>query len=126
MTKLTPEAVIELMKKCLLGVSSEADCITVDGLVNNYRFNKAEIERHSEEIRDLLHQLPDPFQAAKGGGWSFLNACNDKDGNLWTGEHRTMEALFCLGIAAGRAKWILRDMADVMPGGVPYVAVVEP
>jgi len=124
MTKLNPKTVESLMKRCaLVGM---ADAVTVKGLVNNYHFDKAKIQHHSTEIGELLGELPEAFQAKKGGGWSFLNACADKDGELWTGEHRTMEQLFCLGIAAGRAKWLMREMADIMPGGVPYVVVLEP
>lgn len=126
MTKLTPQAVQALMKSCLLDKSTDADAVAVEGLVNNYSFDKAAIAQHSEKIGELLDQLPLPFQAKKGGGWSFLNACHDRHNDLWTGEHRIMEQLFCLGIAAGRAKWLMREMADILPGGMPYVVVQEP
>jgi hypothetical protein len=123
MTKLTSEAVDTLMKACLVdNFPTMVSSMVVNGLVNNYCFDKTAIIKHSEEIRDLLSQLPDNFQANKGGGWSFLNACESRDGVHW-GEHRNMESLFCLGIAAGEAKWLMREMADIMPGGVPYVVV---
>src|SRR6266478_1898966 len=126
MIKLTSETVHKLMLVCLANDDSQ-ETITIDGLVNSYLLDKAKIASRSEQIRDLLDQLQDPFQASKGGGWSFLNACNDRDGHLWTGEHRIMEALICLGIAANRAKWLMKEMAHIMPGGVPYVVVgIEP
>ena len=58
-----------------------------------------------------------------GGGWSFLQACVDKNGNHW-GEHSNMEELFCLGIAIGKVESLLpRDMWKVLPGGVPYYVI---
>ena len=92
-----------------------------------FAFHSVRIAEHSNRIAALLAELPNEFQPGPrgGGGWTFLNACNDRHGNLWTGDHATMEALFCLGIAAGRARWLMeRDMWDVLPGGMPYVAVL--
>jgi hypothetical protein len=72
----------------------------------------------------MLSDLPDEFQASGGGGWSFLNACMTKTGEQWTGMHPTMDKLFMLGIAAGKARWLMpRDMWSVLPGGMPYVSV---
>lgn len=123
--KLEPASVELLMHSCL--ARDQSDTVHVDGLVNNFSFSKSAIKMHAGEIKELLDQLPDAFQARKGGGWSFLNACNDRTASQWTGTHRTMEQLICLGIAAGQAKWLMREMADIMPGGVPYVVVgLEP
>lgn len=83
-----------------------------------------DVSGREQRIGELLAELPDEFQASKGGGWSFLNACMTKDGVQWTGMHSTMDKLFMLGIAAGRARWLLpRDMWGVLPGGMPYVSV---
>ncbi|MGV6875870.1 hypothetical protein ACUSIJ_24695 [Pseudochelatococcus sp. B33] len=76
------------------------------------------------DIEAMLAQLPDEFQAAGGGGWSFLNACMDRGGGQWTGMHPTMDKLFMLGIAAGKARFLLpRDLWSALPGGMPYVVV---
>lgn len=123
MEKLTSQAVRDLMEKCLSDKGETQGITCVDGLVSNYNFKAVAIEANKDQIKELLDQLPDQFQAKKGGGWSFLNACNDYCGEQWTGFQRDMEALFCLGIAAGQAKWLMREMADIMPGGVPYVVV---
>lgn len=72
----------------------------------------------------MLDKLPEQFHEATGGGWSFLNACNDRHGNQWTGLHQRMEQLFQLGIALGRVSYCLpREFWSAMPGGVPYIVV---
>lgn len=123
--KLTPQAVDTLLATCRAKEGDPGDPVKVEGIVRSLAFNNARIADHAAEIGELLAELPDEFLLTKGGGWTFLNACNDRHGHLWTGEHRTMESLFCLGIAAGKAKWLMpRDMWDVLPGGMPYVAVM--
>ena len=68
--------------------------------------------------------LPHQFRKSAGGGWSFLNACNQEDGEQWTGLHQRMDQLFAMAIGLGLAKWCLpRAMWDVFPGGMPYVVV---
>lgn len=121
-TQLTPDAVDDLLEKCL---ASNGDLL-IDGIVRKFAFDPVKITEHAEAIGALLNQLPDTFQASKGGGWSFLQACDDRHGRQWTGLHAKMEELFCLGIAAGKAKWLLpRDLWEVLPGGMPYVAVLN-
>jgi len=54
-------------------------------------------------------------------GWSFLQMCEDKHGQQWTGEHRAMEELVVLGQAAGFVALLApREMWPVLPGGMPY------
>jgi hypothetical protein len=58
-----------------------------------------------------------------GGGWSFLQACVNRDGEMWTDSHRIMENLFLLGIAIEKANSLLpRELWSRLPGGVPYLA----
>ena len=124
-TTLTVDAVNKIMLICLFAEYEDmADAIKVEGIVNNYAFHPQRIHEHAAEISRLLSELPTEFQATGGGGWSFLNACNDKHGNQWTGLHQQMERLFALGIAAGKARWLFpRDMWAMLPGSVPYVSV---
>ena len=69
----------------------------------------------------------EPGAESEGQGSSFLNACYDRDGDLWTGDHATMEQLFVLGIAAGMVNCLMpRDMWPVLPGGMPYYSVTIP
>lgn len=122
---LTSEAVDDLMKKCVFGDDEPMDnMIRVEGIIHDYGFHPDRIETNQEAIGALLAELPDEFHSHGGGGWTFLNACNDRHGNQWTGLHLQMERLFCLGIAAGKAKWFLpRDMWKSFPGGMPFVQV---
>jgi len=105
-------------------VESDKFVVLIKGIVSTFAFVKEKITKHEEDIRSMLSELPENFRQDKGGGWTFLNACNRADGVQWTGLHRDMEALFCLGIAAGLAEWTMpREMWEVMPGGMPYVAI---
>lgn len=114
--KLTAQNVDDLFAQCarddgekIHGVAGEAS-LSVIG--------------YEADIAALLDQLPSEFQKSGGGGWSFLNACMDRNGGQWTGMHQTMDKLFMLGIAAGMVCWLMpRDMWEVLPGGMPYVVV---
>lgn len=123
---LTSAAVKVLMNDCLFGDEEPAMLprIEVEGILHNYGFRPERIESHYDEIVELLYELPDMYQETVGGGWSFLNMCQDKDGTLWTGLHWVMEQLVALGEAAGRMKLVLpRDVWSVLPGGMPYYVV---
>lgn len=116
----TVQKVMALMTDCLHG--SQDGALVVDGIVRKFGFSSEKVAARSDEIREILDDMPEQFHAAHGGGWSFLNLCIDKNGRQWTGEHRAMEALVALGIAAGMASYVLpREMWHVMPGGMPYV-----
>lgn len=123
-TKLTSEAVDAMMHECLFKEGEPvSDAIVVSGIVAKFNFHPGRIGEKTPAIAELLAELPERFHLGTGGGWTFLNACMDRHGNQW-GEDRDMEALFCLGIAAGKAQWLMsRDMWDVLPGGMPYVVV---
>jgi len=115
---ISSQRVEELFKECL----SENGRV-IQGVIADFSMD---VTGHEDEIGEMLEHLPDNFMASKGGGWSFLNACMDREDNQWTGLHYVMEQLFVLGIAAERAKWVLpRDMWEVLPGGMPYVVILE-
>lgn len=97
--------------------------VLVEGVQGKFGFHPQRLESHREEVQAWLAALPHEFRAKEGGGWSFLNACMDEDGDQW-GEHRNMEQLFCLGMGLGLAKCLMpRDMWSVLPGGMPYYSV---
>jgi hypothetical protein len=79
---------------------------------------------HEEEIGQMLQELPEKFHEKTGDGWSFLNAFEDKDGNIWTGFHFVVEQLLVMGIATGRVSWLFPDtMWPYLPGHAPYFVV---
>ena len=124
MTKLNAKRVHELIVDSLGGEASRPEkTIIAEGIIRTFGFNVDKLATHKQEIIDLLNELPDSFKEGSGGGWSFLQACVDKNGNHW-GEHSNMEELFCLGIAIGKVESLLpRDMWKVLPGGVPYYVI---
>jgi hypothetical protein len=98
--------------------------LVVEGITRKFMFHPGRVAENREQIGALLAELPIEFQGRGGGGWSFLNACNDKDGIQWTDLHSDMEELFCLGIAADKARWMIpKKFWSTLPGGMPYVVV---
>lgn len=98
--------------------------IVVDGITMKTGFDPEKIAKKKGKILEMLGELPESFMHNKGGGYSFLAACNDKDGRQWTGEHRMMELLFMLGLGINRVALCLpRKMWSALPGGVPYYVV---
>ncbi len=67
--------------------------------------------------------MPEEFHENNpSGGWTFLNLCNDKNGNQW-GEHRNMEELVCLSIALNMGKYLMpKVLWGSLPGGMPYIS----
>lgn len=131
--KLTAENVANLVRSSLFkepeGVIPDqfrAECIArgkiVKGIVHNFCFDPERLAANKADIMDLLNQLPNAFHQSHGGGWSFLNACYDKDGWQW-GEHANMEELFCLGMAVDAVRELMPDMRECFPGGMPYYVV---
>lgn len=131
-TKLTAKKVEDLYVACLYGDNEVTqgtipeDVIIVTGILNKTGFDPVRIKEHTDEIRELLLELPNEFMSSGGGGGSFLNACNDKYGNQWSGLHQIMELLFMLGIAISMVyEMFPRDVWHNLPGGVPYYIVKD-
>lgn len=119
--KLSSENVQKIFDECF----SETGDKKVVGIVHEFVFDSNKLDENSDKISDMLHQLPGVFMKDSGGGWSFLMACNDKNGEQWTGLHLNMEHLFAMGEAIGKVESLLpRDMWKALPGGVPYYVIV--
>jgi hypothetical protein len=126
-----------ILKDCLytddeVGV----DCVNApstaamgEGILHTYALHPGRLEQHRTEVKQMLDNLPLPFHTPQskkggGGGWSFLNACQDANDVQWTGLHRMMEMLFALGGALGYVRFPMpRDVWPALPGGMPYVTV---
>jgi hypothetical protein len=122
--ELSTERVEELFKRCLAATADQG--VVVQGIVNTAAFSPQALKDCREQIAALLAELPEQFRESDGGGWSFLNACDDKHGRQWTSFHRAMEQLFMLGLASGQVKELLpRDMWAALPGGMPYYVVLN-
>lgn len=99
------------------------DAVVAKGIINTFAFHPGRLELHKEQVRAWLMALPHQFRSSAGGGWSFLAACEDEDGEQW-GQHHDMQSLFCLGLGLNLVVCLLpREMWDVLPGGMPYYMV---
>jgi len=122
---LNPERVNAIFTDCLFGDGEDTSkYVKAEGITSNVGFHPGRLEGHKAEIEAMLDELPDEFKKSGGGGWSFLNACNDKHGNQWTDLHLRMEQLFQLGIGIGKVQCQMsREMWSILPGGMPYYVV---
>lgn len=123
--QLTSQNVSDVFMDCLFKDGEDTtEHVAVRGLVRSFGFHPGRLEANKGKIITLLHELPDTFQRDGGGGGSFLQACYDKEGEQW-GEHMNMEQLFSLGVAVGAVNEPFpREMAAMLPGGMPYYSVV--
>lgn len=128
--KLVPLIEVEEVKNvffdCLFKVHEDnSNAILCNGITFNVGFNPIKIADNKEKIISMIENLPENFKKEIGGGWSFLQACIDKNDVLWTGDHRRMEELMLLGIAIGKIDFLLpRELWGALPGGVPYFVIL--
>ena len=129
--KIDAEKIHAVVVDCLYqpeevsGKNVPEGAVLADGIMHSFAFHPERLESHREEVRAWLMALPHQFRKSEGGGWSFLNACVDEDGEQW-GEHLNMDELFSLGQALGLVKCCLpRAMWSALPGGMPYYVVED-
>lgn len=128
--ELTSANVEAVLVDCLFkdGIPQDemmAKAVLVEGIMNKWGFDPEKLEKHRQDIWDMLNQLPDEFFQTKGGGMSFLNACVNKAGEQW-GEHPSMDKLFSLGQGIKAVQCALpRDFWSALPGGMPYYTVLD-
>jgi len=130
--ELTANNVREIVEFCLYKKEENVEkgkipkeAIAVEGVVNSFGFHPKRIDEKVEDIVSMLHELPVKFMQDEGGGWSFLNAFETKNGVHW-GEHINIDELICLGIAIRKVKFSLpREMWKALPGGMPYFVVLN-
>ena len=121
--ELTENNVETIFEQCSVRGMSD---VNVDGILHSFVFSKEILEEKSEDIFSMLKFLPEEFLRSSDGGWSFLNACDDKNGNQWTGLHLTMEKLFALGMAIDRVKILLpKEFWPALLGGMPYLVIED-
>jgi len=99
----------------------------VEGGIAPVHLDVDKLETYRDEVAEMLGNLPVGFMPESeggGGGWSFLQACMDRDGEQWTGLHVVMNQLFTMGCALKLVTLLLpREMWDILPGGMPYYTV---
>lgn len=120
---LDPQKVEEIFFDCFFREGEDTtNHVAAEGLMSTIGFNPERLESHRAEIEALLAELPDSFRTDSGE--SFLNACEDRHGNQWTGLHQRMEQLFQLGVGIGKVEYPYpREAWGALPGGLPYVLI---
>lgn len=121
---IDPNKVEAAYKNSLIDGEAMEYATVVEGVLFKHAFFQPRLNQHREQVVLWLAELPSEFHADGGGGWSFLNACNTKDGEQWTGLHLRMDQLFAMGQALGLVKLQLpREMWAILPGGMPYYGI---
>jgi len=123
--ELTNENVTNVFDSCLYDASENTDNhFRVDGITKSIDFTPEKLKENEQNIVKMLQRLPDQFQKDGGGGWSFLNTCEDNMGNQWSGDHAQMEKLVLLGIGVGKVKFSMpKEWWSAFPGGMPYLVI---
>lgn len=125
--ELSSKNVENVFMDCLFKDGEDmSDPVIVEGISSKFGFHRERLNTHTNDISSMLSQLPKDFQENKGGGMSFLNACDNSKGEQWTGVHRTMEQLFSIGQGCSKVKCLMpREMWSALPGGMPYYVVLS-
>jgi len=125
--ELTSENVEKVFMNCLFKDGEDtANYIKAEGIISIVGFHTSRLENHREDVKEMLDCLPNNFKAKGGGGWSFLNACDNQNGIQWTDLHQRMEQLFQLGIGLKLVKYLMpKEMWSALPGGMPYLVILE-
>ena len=122
---LNSERVEAIFMDCLFKEGEDTtNHVKAEGITHNVGFHPERLEGYKTEIATMLAELPDSFKKTGGGGMSFLQACEDKHGNQWTGSHQRMEQLFQLGAGIDKVECLMpRAMWSTLPGGMPYYCI---
>jgi hypothetical protein len=126
--ELTSENVEKVLLKCLFKDGEDtSNAKIVHGVMMNVGFHPERLEENKADIIDMLSQCHPNFMSnSESKGWSFLMFCQDKNENQWTGLHSMCDNLICLGMAIDKVKFMLpRELWVALPGGVPYLQIIN-
>lgn len=115
------QLVQEAFRDCLFKDGEDtSNHIKVEGIVQNFGFHPQRLEDKRELITAILAELPAVFKE----GYTFLNICETKNGELWSGSHERCEQLVVLAIGLGLMDYCFpREMWLILPGSMPYVII---
>jgi len=122
---LTAINVHTVFKICLFKEDENKDnAIIGEGVKFKVLFHPERLKFNTPIIQLMLDDLSPNFKRSIGQGWSFLNMCDDKNGNQWTDLNKTMDELVCLGNAIGVLHFVLpREMWCIFPANMPYIVI---
>ena len=123
---INPNRIHEIFLDCLFKEGEDhSQYISASGLTISVDFHPERIEKYSDEIHNILLNLPKEFQEDEGGGYTFLNMVLDKENNHCM-EQSTAQELLLLSMGSGWADNLLpREVWSALPGGVPYIIVYK-
>lgn len=81
-TTIDPNVVEQVFLDCLFRSEEIVDgktpegAVIAEGIMAKVGFHQGRLQSHATEIREWLSLLPTEFHKNGGGGWTFLNACN--------------------------------------------------
>lgn len=124
--KLSKENVKHVLTTCLQIQSApesgteSTETVVVQGIANNFVFNKHMLLQEEKHIEELLSDLPEDFKQ----GSSFMQMYTNREGEQWTGVIQPLEELLALGVAVGKIHYLVpREQWWSLSGGMPYIAV---
>lgn len=123
--ELTAKNVTDIFMNCLFNDGEDTEGYVLgEGVMHNVGFHPDRLKSSEESIVLMLGELSDTFKKEGGGGTSFLQMCEDKNGHQWADLHQTMDQLVCLGYAVGKLKFLMpRESWVLLPGGMPYIVI---
>lgn len=123
--KLNSENLERVILDCLFKEGEDTtNHVLGEGVMVRIGYHPERLKANDDNIKSMLSCLPDSFMKSKGGGMSFLNALETKDGEQWTDLHETIDKLLSIGRASGQITMLMpREMWSALPGGMPYFAV---
>lgn len=96
------------------------EAVIVKGITKHLGFQPTRLEQKRAQVKTWIEALHPNFTV--GGGWTFLNMCNDKNDVQWTDFHQIMEELTLMAMGLGMAEFGMpREFWSSLPGGVPYI-----
>lgn len=108
---LTANGVREVLLDCFLKQDEihdnkprdGVDVVYARGIKLSVGLHRGRLESHREHVKEFLRWLNDSYIV----GDCFLNMCNDRNGDLWTGSHRSMDELIVLSLGLGLIEFII-------------------
>lgn len=125
--ELSSENIEKVIRVCLYRNGEEIlNPVLSHGVIMKIGFHPDRIKQNTDNILSMLKCLPDDFMVSKGGGTSFLNACQNRDGVQWADLHDTVDKLVVLGLACKKLSFTMpREMWHILPGTMPYLTVID-
>ena len=97
--------------------------VIVEGLTATFYLNAQRLNEKKDQVIKWLTEFEDGFMKDSGGGQTFLNFCQTKDGNQW-GEQSDCQNLLILAIGLNLMSYCApKEMWSMFPGEMPYIVI---